>query len=68
MQLKFIRKGGRIIPIKSDISSVKKATLLTEVENMIKVHKTVNSPFIKKNVTEKIKSLIEKIRLMEQMA
>lgn len=68
MQIKFIRKAGRIIPIKSDISTVKKANLLTDIQNMVDLHKRVTSPFIKKNVADKLRGLIEKVKLMEQMA
>lgn len=68
MNVRFIRKGGKIIPIKSDISSVKKANLMNEIESVSKMMNKVKSPFIKNNAAEKIKSLVEKVRFMEQMA
>lgn len=63
--ISFIRKAGRIIPIRSGITNIKKANIANEISSLGKLSKKVNSPFIKENIVNKIRELSEKFKLLE---
>jgi hypothetical protein len=55
--MRFIRKGGRIIPIKS----TKKSVAMAEALSLSSSIKKIKSPIIKNNFKKKINELMAKV-------
>ena len=63
--ISFIKKGGRVIPIRSGLTNIKKASIANEISDLGKLSKKINSPFIKENIINKIRELSEKFKILE---
>jgi hypothetical protein len=65
--VRFIKKGGKIIPVKSSYGAAKKAVLLTEMNDLASTYKKINSPFIKQNICNKLKELSDKFKMVSSI-